>query len=62
MRAYYKSSPERREYQKEWAKTPKRKASKKVYQQAPKYKSWQKEYYAKKKTETQGEGTLEEFL
>ena len=44
MREYYKLSPERREYQKEWAKTSKRKASKKAYQQTPKYKLWQKEY------------------
>ena len=75
MREYYKLSPERREYQKEWAKTPKRKASQKAYQQTPKYKLWQKEYnktperkavvkkyLAKKKSETQGEGTLKGFL
>ena len=61
-RAQYQLTPEIREYQKEWAKTPKRKASKKAYQQTPKYKLWQKKYYARKKTETQGEGTLEGFL
>jgi len=96
MRAHYKSSPELREYQKEWAKTPKRKASKKAYQQTPKYKLWKKEYEktpkrkaymkawmreyeqtperkaykkkymkeyrARKKAETQGEGTLDSFI
>ena len=47
-------------------KTPHRKAWQKEYDEkrknCPKRKAWRKRYNARKKAETQGEGTLEEFL
>ena len=55
----YNQTPERKAYRKEYEQTPERKAYKKKYNQTRNYGA---ERYAKKKTETQGEGTLEAFL
>ena len=64
----------KKEYYKEYdlkrEQTPERKAYKKEYsrkrRQTPKYKAYQKEYQkeysARKKTETQGQGTLDQFI
>ena len=59
-------SSDMKAYKKEYEQTPQREAYKKEYQQTPEYKARKKKYdaerYARKKAETQGEGTLEEFL
>ena len=58
----YQQTPQHKAYR---AK-PENKALHKAYQQTPKYKAYKKKYdaecYAKKKAETQGDGTLEAFL
>ena len=58
----YKQSPKYLSYE----QTPERKAYMKAYMkeydQTPERKAYKKEWYAKKKTETQGEGTLKAFL
>ena len=70
---YYKKrrlTPEykanRREYENKRSQTPEYKAYRKEYEQTPQRKAYKKEYmreyYARKKAETQGEGTLEAFL
>ena len=74
----YKQTPEYKEYEKaymkEYRKTPEYKAYTKeymkAYRQTPEYKEYQKAYqkayhkerYARKKAETQGEGTLDSFM
>ena len=67
--AYWKKrsqTPEYKAKKKEYQQTPKYKAYDKKRQQTPEYKARKKkydaEYRAKKKAETQGEGTLEAFL
>ena len=52
----------RREYDKKINQTPERKEYNKKRDQTPERKAYKKEWYAKKKTETQGEGTLKAFL
>ena len=66
----YAQSPQRKAWEKAYEKkrrqTPERKAYQKEYKQTPEYKAYRKKYdderRAKKKAETQGEGTLEGFL
>ena len=62
----YQQTPEYKAYQKAYQQTPERKAYKKAYQKAyqqtPKCKAYKKEWYLRKKTKTQGVGTLEGFI
>jgi len=66
----YRETPKykayKKEYMKEYNKTPKYKAYDKKRGQTPERKAYHKEYdkkyYAKKKTETQGVGTLKGFI
>ena len=52
----------RREYDKKLNQTPERKESEKKRNNTPERKAYKKEWNAKKKAESQGEGTLEPFL
>ena len=69
-RKAYRQTPEyklkAKEADKKCNATPERKAYTRAYQQTPKYKAHRKKYaaerYARKKAETQGEGTLDAFL
>ena len=62
----YEQTPERKAWRKEYNKkrdqTPERKEYNKKRDQTPERKAYKKEWYAKKKTETQGVGTLKAFL
>jgi len=55
-------TPERIAYMKAYRATPDRIAYMKALEQTPERKAYKKAYRARKKAETQGEGTLEAFL
>jgi len=63
--AYQKAleqTPERKAYMKAYRATPDRIAYMKALEQTPERKAYKKAYRAKKKSETQGESTLEPFF
>jgi len=55
-------TPERKEWNRKRNATPEHKAYKKAHNQKPEQKAYRREWYARKKAETQGEGTLEAFM